>query len=129
MLCRRLRVRSWPGAGTTLVLCLALTGGLAVLPPVWLEDETPALAPAAHDIPLTAVAEGSGVRLEKQAQSPRLVIRRPERGARLSSAGRVPRPRPFTPTTQAFRSLPRRQLYAAGNRGSSPDDPSDWHFS
>lgn len=125
MLCRKLRVGSWRGMTPTLVVSLALIGGIAFIPPGWVEDETPSLTPAAHDVPLAAVAENSGVRIEKQAQSQRIFIKKPERSARLSSAERAPGLRPSYPTPQAFRSLPRRQLYAPRSRPSSPDDPSD----
>jgi hypothetical protein len=125
MLCRRLRIRPWRGMTPGLIACLALIGGIAVIPATWPEEETPSLTPTNRDLPLTALAESTGVRIEKQAQSHRPVVKRPERSGRLSSAEQAPRPRPFTPTAQAFHSLPRRQLYAARSRPISPDDPSD----
>lgn len=125
MLCRRLRARSWRGITPALVVCLALIGGIPVIPATWPEEDTPSLTPTNHDLPLTALAEGSGVRIEKQAQAHRLVIRKPDRSARLSTAERAPSARPLAPTTLAFHSLPRRQLYAARRGPSIPDDPSD----
>lgn len=125
MVCRKLRARSWRGITPTLVACLALIGGIPIIPATWPEEGTASLTPTNHDLPLTALAESSGVRIEKQAHSHRLVIKKPDRSARLSTAERAPGPRPFTSSTQAFRRLPRRQLYAARSRPSAPDDPGD----
>lgn len=125
MLCRTLRTWSCQGIFPTLFVCLALVGGLTALPPAWPEDETSSLTPAAHNVPLTAVTESAGVRIEKQAHSHRLILKRPDRSTRLSSAERSPSLRACNPTAQAFHSLPRRQLYAARSRPISPDDPSD----
>jgi hypothetical protein len=125
MLCRKLRTRPWRGIIPTLVACIALVGGIAVIPTTWPEEETPSLTPTTRDLPLTALAESSGVRIQKQAQSHRIFIKKPERSTRLSAAERAPSPRSCIQTTQAFRSLPRRHLYAARSRPISPDDPSD----
>jgi hypothetical protein len=125
MLCRRLRIRSWWGIVPTLVACLALVGANALTPATWPEEEAPSLAPTTHNFPLAALAETSGVRIEKQAQSHRPLIRKPDRTARLSTAERDPGLRHRSPIPQAFRTLPRRSLYAARSRPNSPDDPSD----
>lgn len=124
MLCRRLRIRPWQSIAPTLVACLALIGGLAVVPATWPEEETPSLTPASDNLPLTALAESAGVRVEKQAQSHRPFIKKPDRSARLFSPGRGLSLRPWNPTLQAFQALPRRGLYAARSRPSSPDDSS-----
>jgi hypothetical protein len=125
MLCRQLRIWSWWGIVPTLVACLALVGGIAVVPATWPEEETPSLTPTNYALPLTAVAENSGVRIERQAQSHRLFIKKPERSARLSTAQRDPTLRHCRPIPQGFRALPRRNLHAARSRPSSSDDPSD----
>lgn len=124
MLCRRLRIRPWPGIASTLVACLALIGGIAVIPATWSEEETPSLTPTNHDLPLIALANSTGVRVAKQAQSHRPFIKKPDRSGRLSAPGRGLSLRPWNPALQAFRALPRRSLYAPRSRPSSPDDPS-----
>ena len=125
MLCRRLRAGSWRGVAPTLLVCFALIGGVAPMPSTSPEDETPSLAAAAHAVPLAALAESSGIRIEKQAQSHRLFIKKPERSGRVSPAERAPSLRSRTPTTQTPRSLPRCSLYSARSRPGPPDEPSD----
>ena len=124
MLCRRLRIRPWRGIAPAVVACLALIGGLAVIPTTWPEEETPSLTPTSHNLPLTALAESAGVRVEKQAQSHRPFIKKPDRSTRLFSRERGLSLRPWNPTLRVFRALPRRSLYAARSRPGPPDDPS-----
>jgi hypothetical protein len=125
MRCRRLRLRSWWSITLPLIVCLALVGGIAVIPATWPDEGFPSLTPTTHDLPLSALAEASAVRIEKQAQSHRLSIKKPERGVRPSTTERMANSRPSPPTPRAFRSLPRRHLYAPRSRPSSPDDPSN----
>lgn len=129
MRCRRLRIRSWWSITPTLIACLALVGGIAVIPATWPDGEFPSLTPTTHNLPLSALAEASAVRIEKQAQSHRLSIKKPERGAWTSATERMASSRPIPPTPPAFRSLPRRHLYAPRSRPSSSDDPSHRLFS
>lgn len=124
MLHRKLRLCSLPRLSVALAVCLAVAAGMFVFPSAWPADEIPSLTPGARSLPLTAVAENLGVRLEKQAQSHRLFIKRPERSARLICPDRPPTPWPRNPALQAFRSLPRGHLSAAPSRPNSPDDPS-----
>lgn len=124
MLCRKLRCASWWGLFPALGVCLALIGGMALLPPAWLEDEIPSLTAASHALPLTAIAENPGLRFEKQAQSQRPFLKRPERTSRLSAGIRASSFRSSALRPRAFRGLPRRHLYAPRSRPSSPDDPS-----
>ncbi len=113
-----------PRLSVTVVTCLALAGGTIIVPQAWPEDEVPSLTPTSRNLPLNALAENPGARIEKRAQSHRLFIKKPERSARLTPAERAPNTRPFTPAPQAFRSFPRRHRSAAQIRPSSPDDPS-----
>jgi hypothetical protein len=125
MLCRQLRIWPWRGIVPALVACLALIGANALTPATWPEEETASFTPTTHHLPLTGLAESSGVRVEKQAQSHRPFIKKPDRSARLFSPGRGLSLRPWNPTQRVFRALPRRSLYAARSRPGSPDDPSD----
>jgi len=125
MLCRQLRIWPWRGIVPALVACLALIGEIAVVPATWPEEETTSFTPTTHYLPLTGLAESSGVRIEKQAQSHRPLIRKPNRTARLSTAERDLGLCHCSPIPQAFRALSRRNLYAARSRPSSPDDLSD----
>lgn len=124
MLCRKLRCTSWRGLFPALGVCLAVIGGMVLLPPAWLEDEIPSLTAASHTLPLTAIAENSGLRFEKQAQSQRPFLKRPERTSRPSAGTRVSSLRSSALRPRAFRGLPRRHLYAPRSGPSAPDDPS-----
>lgn len=125
MVCRKLRIQPWPGIAPTLVACLALIGGTAAIPTTWSDEEIPSLTATNQDIPLTALENRTGVRVEKQAQSHRPFIKKPDRSLRFSSAERRPNLRHCSPILQAIRALPRRNLYTTRSRPSSPDDPSD----
>jgi hypothetical protein len=124
MVCRTLRNRSWRGIILSLTVCVALAWPITALPLPWLEDETTSLTSTAPDLPLAALATNPNVRMEKQGQFHRLSIKKPERGARVSPAARIPHPRPLMRTPQASRILPRRQLHVADPGPGSPDDPS-----
>jgi hypothetical protein len=124
MVCRNLRSRPRRGLVLSLAVCLALAGGITIPPPPWLEDGTASLTSTARDLPLSALATNPNVRIEKQAQSHRLSVKKPERGARLSTAPGNSRARPLARTSQAFRSLPRRPLHTVRLGPNSPDDPS-----
>ena len=124
MVCRNLRNRSWRGLTLRLAVCLALAWPITVLPPPWLEDESASLTSAVPDLPLTALTTNPNVRIEKQAQSHRLSVKKPQRGARLSPIPGIPRPSPMMRTPQAFRNHPRRPLHTVHSRPSSSDDPS-----
>lgn len=124
MVCRNLRNRSWCGIILSLTVFVALTWAITILPPLWPEDETASLTSRAPDRPLTALATNPNLRIEKQAQSHRLSLKKPERGARLSPTPGIAPPRPLMRTPQASRILPRRQLHMARPGPGSPDDPS-----
>lgn len=123
MVCRNLRNRSRCGIILSLIVCVALAWAITILPPLWLEDETPSLTSSAPGLPLSALTINPNVRIEKEAQSHRLSVKKPERGARLSSAPGISRARPLARTSQAFRSLPRHPLHTVRLGSSSPDDP------
>jgi hypothetical protein len=114
MICRALRSLAWrwlaPGVGLWLVAC----GWLLALPADLASDTEPlALAPLTRSHPLTALAENSGVRLEKPAQSHRTSLKRPGLG------GCLPRPTTLLPVTASAQrrqprwDLPRRHLAVA----------------
>lgn len=124
MLCRRLRIRPWRGIPLALVACFALIGGIAILPITWSEEETPSLTPTTHTVPLTAVAESTGVRIEKLAQSHRPLITKLDRHARVAAAIRAPNLRRLSAPSQIWVTLPGRHPYAPRSQPSSPDDPS-----
>jgi len=113
-----------PRLSVTVVTCLALAGGTIIVPQAWPEDEVPSLTPTNRNLPLNALAENPGARIEKQAQSHRLFIKRPERSARLMCPERALTSRPCNPGPQALRSLPRGNLSPARSQPNSPDDPS-----
>jgi len=85
----------------------------------------PSLTAASHNHPLTGLVESGGVRVEKQAQSSRLSIKKPEGSVRLSSVRPLASPPPSTIAPQLTVNLPRRHLYAPRSQPSSPDEPSD----
>lgn len=124
MVCRTLRNRSWRRIILSLTVCVALVWPITALPLPWLEDETTSLTSTAPDLPLAALATNPNVRMEKRGQFHRLSIKKPERGARLSTSPGISRARPMARTSQAFRSLPRRPLHTVRLGPSSPDDPS-----
>jgi hypothetical protein len=74
---------------------------------------------------LTALAERSGIRAEKQAQPHRFVVKKAERTERLSTGERGANLRPGNATSHTPRALPRRSTYATRDLPGSPDDPSD----
>ena len=125
MMCQKFRSLRWLGLASSSVVCLALITGYSLVPPTWAEDQTPSLTPAAHDLPPAAVPQTSGVRIEKQAQSHRLFLKKPERTARFPSLEQAAGVRPYRFIRLASTSLPRRHLYAPRSQSSSPDDPSD----
>ena len=122
MICRALRSLAWrwltPGVALWLVAC----GGLLALPADLASDtEPPALAPLTRSHPITALAENSGLRLEKPAQSQRTSLKKPGLG------GCLPRPTTvLSVTTSAQRrqprwDLPRRHLAVGRLIPRSPD--------
>jgi hypothetical protein len=125
MLCGALRARPWGGVAPSLVACLALVAGIAVIPATWPEEEAPSLTLTTRNFPLTALAEGGGIRVEKQAQPHRPVVKKPEGTERLSTVERGANLRPSNATSHILRSLPRRNTYATRDHPSSSDDPSD----
>lgn len=100
-------------ASLCLAVCFAAAGlAFAVTPPALFEaDEGPALALRTPQIPWEAVSHGPSYRLEKQAQTGRLIHQKPLRTGQAKADIRrenIPRP----PTHQTFRDLPRRTLPA-----------------
>ena len=125
MVCRRFRGQRWLGLASISIVCLALIAGCIFLPPTWFDDQAPSLTPAAHNLPLAAVAETSGTRVEKQAQSHRLFLKKPERTARFSSVERVTGIHRYGFIRHASIGFPWRHLHPPRSQSSSPDDPSD----
>jgi len=125
MMCQTFRSLRWLGLASSSVVCLVLIAGYSLVPPTWTEDQTPSLTPAAHDLPPAAVPQTSGARIEKQAQSLRLFLKKPERTARFPSLEQAAGVRPHGFIRHASSSFPWRHLYAPRSQSSSPDDPSD----
>jgi len=123
--CRRLRSQPWLGLAPSSIVCLTLIAGCVFLPPTWPEDRAPSLTAATHEVPLAAVAETSGIRIQKQGQSHRLFLKKPERMLRFSSVEPVTGVRPYGFIPHASTGLARRSLYPPRSQPSSPDDPSD----
>ncbi len=125
MLCRSLRSLPCWRLPLVVPMCLALVGGFPVPPPAVTAGQVPSLTIRALDFPLTALAETSGVRIEKQAELQRPSVRKPDRAARLiPPVVRDRRPRWNVRIQHVFRNLPRRQLHAVRITPGSSDDPS-----
>jgi hypothetical protein len=125
MLCRNLRRLPYRRLPLIVPVCLALLGGIAVPPPAVGADQVPSLTIRAPEFPLAALAETSGIRIEKQAQSQRPFTRKPDRVSRLIiPLVRHRSPRLNVRIQHVFRNLPRRQLPAMRLTPSSANDPS-----
>ncbi len=125
MLCRNLRELPYGRLPLVVLVCLALAAGVGIPTLAISVDQTPSLTIRAPEFPLAALAETSGVRIEKQAQSPRPCIRKPDRMARLVvPVARDHGARIGVRIQHVFRSLPRRQLHAVRITPRSSDDPS-----
>ncbi len=125
MLCRSLRSLPCWRLPLVVPLCLALVAATGVVPRVASEQQTPSLTIRAPELPLTALAETSGVRIEKQAHSQRPSLRKPDRIARLViPVAREHGPRLSVHIQHFFRNHPRRQLHAIRTAPRSSDDPS-----
>ncbi len=125
MLCRNLRELPYGRLPLIVLVCLALAAGVGIPPLVPSADQTPSLTIRAPEFPLAALAETAGVRIEKEAQSPRPSIRKPNRMARLLiPVARDHGARIGVHIQHVFRNLPRRQLHAVRITPRSSDDPS-----
>ena len=122
--CRRLRSQPWLGLAPSSIVCLTLIAGCVFLPPTWPEDRAPSLTAATHEVPLAAVAETSGIRIQKQGQSHRLFLKKPERMLRFSSVEPITGVPPYRFIRHTSTSLARRH-HLPRSQSSSPDDPGD----
>jgi hypothetical protein len=126
MLCRALRsvsVGRWALAG---LLCLALTWGTAAPTRLSVADDgSTSIGLRAPEVPLAALETTSGIRFEKQGQTVRLTLHKPERSAHRSSTERScgvlsrPKPRHTLPL------LPRRLLPPRHMTPRAPNDAGD----
>ncbi len=125
MLCRRLRELPYWRLPLIVFVSLALIVGIGIPPLVLHAEQTPSLTIRAHELPLIALAETTGIRIEKQAQSQRSSLRKPDRIAHLvMPVAHDHGPRLSVRIQHVFRNLPRRQLHALRVTPRSPDDPS-----
>ncbi len=125
MLCRSLRELPYCRLPLIVLVCLVLVVGIGIPPLALRAEQVPSLTIRAHELPLIALAETSGVRIEKQAQAPRPFLRKPDRTARLvTPVARDHGARMGVRIQHVFRNLPRRQLHALRITPRSPDDPS-----
>lgn len=126
MICRWLRSSTWrrlaPGVALWLAACGWLLGLPADLPS---DNEPPVLAPLTHGHPITALAENSGMRLQKPAQSYRTSLKKPEFGGRLPRPTAVPSIITSAQHHQPRWDLPRRHLAAARLIPRAADDSAD----
>jgi hypothetical protein len=107
-------------------LWLVACGWLLSLPADLPSDtEPPALASLTRGHPITALAESSGVRLEKPAQSHRTSLKKPEFGGRLAKTTAAPNASSSVQHRQPLWDFPRRHLAAARLIPRSPDDSAD----
>jgi hypothetical protein len=121
------------GAGTALryraaalaAVWLVLSGGLAGAPPPSLHDSLPSLAPRASEIPVAAVVGNALPRQEKQLQSQRVTLQKPERATRHLAASQRPAAPPSRVSLRSpSRDLARRSLPTRRATPRAPDDPS-----
>lgn len=125
MLCRNLRRLPYWRLPLIVPVCLALLGGIVVLPSPVGADQIPCLTIRAPEFPLAALAETSGIRIEKQAQSQRPFIRKPDRVSRvIIPVVRNRSARLNVRIQHVCRNLPRRQLHAIRLTPRSSDDLS-----
>ncbi len=126
MLCRQLRNLVFGRLALAAAVCLALfvSGGPGT-PTLPGERQAPSLVLRTIEFPLAVLALGGAVRLEKQAQTPRFVLHRPNRISRLSPA-ECARPFAVRPELRhTLRVLPRRGLPARRLMPRAPSDAGD----
>ena len=131
MICRYLRGHLSSDLSVGLAICVAVSGlsVMVVAPLMPSEDEAPTITLRGPSIPWAAVAEGVGLRLEKQAQTNRVSIQKPSRSAHLAAVkAQQVRALHFRPP-QSSRDLPRRLLPARHFSVSSPEDSGDPYLS
>jgi len=131
MICRQLRGLSSDHLSVSLAICIAVSGLSFMAVPTLLpsEDETPTITLRGPSLPWAAVAEGTRLRLEKQAQTNRVSLKKPARSAHQAAANthqvRVQHLRP----PQFSRDLPRRSLPAQRFTSRSSEDSGDPYLS
>jgi hypothetical protein len=126
MICWVLRGPVWRWLAPALAICLVATGWLMILPRALPgDDDPPAFAPLAQDHPNAALAETTGVRMEKPAQLHRPSFKKPETGARIVRLGASPTVRATTGHRPSLWNLPRRQLFSVQSILHLPDDSAD----
>ena len=126
MLCRSVRCLLGVRLTVAGLLCLALIGTSAL--PAGLHfgyEEVASISLRSPEAPLAALATTSAVRFEKQANSVRLVLPRPGRGARLSAAQRPSAMLVGPKAHRAVHVLPRRFLQPRQLTPRTPNDSGD----
>ncbi len=112
-------------AAAILAAVLAVVPGFAPAPPSADEQRVPSLVMRAPEIPLAAVTPAGGVRVEKQVQSQRLSLLKPDRSGRhLATASRATSLQPQPLLHRTYRDLPQRPLPTRRSTPRAPDDPS-----
>jgi hypothetical protein len=103
-----------------------MAGIVAAQPPAWPEDDGPSFTVPSATSAMLAIAEGSSPRLQKQAQTKRLSLHKPQLGSRISSAeyARIVQPRPHI-RHQRSSLLPRRLLSVRQLVPRGPDESGD----
>jgi len=126
MLCRTLREMRLGDMILCVLVCLAMAGGFPTPPKAWPEDETPTIGLWTPAFPLVALAANSPLRIEKQAQTNRLTLHKPQRSSHFSAAEQVQmiQPRPQV-RNQTSSTLPRRFLPSRHMVPHGPDDSGD----
>lgn len=125
MLSRSLRNLPWWRLPPTLLVCVAFLGEIAVPLHAANADQAPSLTIQTPEVPLAALADTSGNRIEKQATSQTFSLRKPDRVAHLVIPGvRDRSPRWGVRTQHVRRTLSRRQLHAVRLAPRAADDPS-----
>ena len=126
MLCRALRnvsVGRWALAG---LLCLAVIWGTAETTRLSFDDNgTTSIGLRAPDVPLVALEATSSVRFEKQGQTVRLTLHKPERSVHLASADRFSGVLSRPKVCHSFPRLPRRFLQPRHATPRAPNDAGD----
>ena len=128
MICRKLRSRALGRLVVSLALSLALVGTATVAAPFPARegDESTAMVFRAIEVPLLALAPDAAVfRIEKQAQTPRYVLQKPERSGRLTAADWKQSLHTWSALHHCARVLPRRILASRQVALRSPSDASD----
>jgi hypothetical protein len=127
MLCRSLRSLLIGRLILTAALCLSLVASVSVVSPVFPEEDEPtSMVFRAIQVPLAALATSAGLfRFEKQAQTSRYTLQKPERSGHLMPADHPYLLHAWSALRHGSRLLPRRSLSSRHLAQRPPSDAGD----